>query len=71
MGCGGCMGARTQVVGAVRHGDIYGAVQGFRQAGQVIMEKVRGTYDESRYAGISQTPAVRATPYQRPPERST
>lgn len=69
MGCGGCMQARTTFVRAVRHGDIHGAVQGGRMAAQVIMEKARGTYDEARYSAW-QTPAVKATPYQRPPERS-
>lgn len=70
MGCGGCMGARTQVVRSAARADLQGVAQGVRMGAQVIMQKMRGTYDEARYTGTGQPPAVRATPYQRPPERS-
>lgn len=71
MGCGGCMQARAQFVTSARRYDIHGVAGGVRMAGRVIMEKIHGTYDESRYVGFGQQPAVKATPYQRPPERST
>lgn len=71
MACGGCLGARAQFVTSARRANPAGMVQGVRMAAQVFMEKARGTYDESRYVGFGQQPAVPAKPYQRPPERST
>jgi hypothetical protein len=62
------MGARYQVVQSARRYDMQGVRQGIKQAIQVNVDKVRGTYDESKYTNV-----VKATPYRRPDpiERST
>ena len=77
MACGGCMGAR-RMMGAgfrtMRAAPVRGlgqVAQGVRQAVQVNVEKVRGTYDESRYSQRPSPPVQKAAPYRRPINRST
>lgn len=74
MACGGCGGARRMVGAGMRamgagnvRGGLQNVVGGIRQAVRVNAEKIRGSYDDSRY----QDDAVNARPYRRPVERST
>jgi hypothetical protein len=67
MACGGCMGARRNLVTAVRQRNITGVVGAIRQAAQINIAKATGTYRETRF----ETPTVKATPYRRPPERTS
>lgn len=69
MACGGCMGARQNLVYAARTYNIRGAVQAIRTGVAINVDKARGVYDERKYT--SDGAAIKATPYKRPdPVRS-
>ena len=65
MACGGCMGARSQFVTSYRAGNYRGMASAVRQGIQINVDKARQMYRQS------QQPANKATPYRRPPERTT
>jgi len=64
MACGGCMQARAAFGTAYRAGSVRGMAGAVRQAIHVNVDKARQAYRQSQ-------PVQRATPYKRPPERTT
>jgi hypothetical protein len=69
MACGGCRQAARQLVTSARRLDMGGVVAAVRRGVAINVDKVRGTYDDSKYTTPAK-PATKATPYRRPPERT-
>lgn len=68
MPCLPCQQQRQQLYSAVRQGDLRGAAQAVTRGVAVATDKMRGVDVAKKYGS---TPIVKATPYRRPPERST
>jgi len=68
MACLPCGQQRQQVYSAVRQGDMRGAATAITRGVAMAVDKMRGVDIVAKYGN---TPVVKATPYRRPPERST
>lgn len=62
MACGGCAGARQQFFQSARRLNLAGVAGAMRDAYRVNVAKIQGNYHDQ--------PAIKATPYRRPPERT-
>lgn len=71
MPCAGCYGARTQLYGSARRGDVRGMAQAVSRAVAINYDKLRGVDVNAKYGNLYPN-ARPATPYRRPdaPERT-
>ena len=70
MSCGGCRQARQQFVQSARRFGIRGAASAVARGFAINVDKMRNVDTEAKY-GTGEQPTIKATPYKRPPERST
>jgi|GEM_PF-3557936 len=68
MPCGPCYQTRQQFVHSARRLDIRGAATAASRGFSIAVDKARGIDVETKYGNA---PTVKATPYKRPPDRST
>ena len=68
MPCLPCQQQRQQLYSAVRQGDLRGAAHAVTRGVAIASDKLRGVDVQAKYGNM---PTVKATPYRRPPERST
>ena len=67
MACGACRQTRQQLVQSARRFDIRGVASAAARGFSISVDKARGIDVDAKYGT---QPAVKATPYRRPPERS-
>lgn len=67
MPCGHCGQARQQLYGSARRLDMRGVVQAVRRGAAIAVDKARGVDLEAKYGPV----VPKATPYRRPPERTS
>ena len=68
MPCLPCQQQRQQFVTAARRFDLRGAAQAVTRGAAIATDKLRGVDVNAKYGT---QPVTKATPYRRPPERST
>jgi len=68
MPCLPCQQQRQQLYTAVRAADLRGAASAVTRGVAIAADKLRGVDVAAKYGTM---PSVKATPYRRPPERST
>jgi hypothetical protein len=68
MACGACYQTRQQFIQSARRFDIRGVASAAARGLAINVDKARGVDVEAKYG---QQPTVKATPYKRPPDRST
>ena len=69
MPCGPCQQTRQQLVVAARRFDLRGAASAITRGAAIATDKLRGVDVAAKYG--TGPPTIKATPYRRPPERST
>jgi len=70
MACGACRQTRVEFVQSARRLDIRGAARAAARGLAINVDKARGVDVDLKYSS-NQPPTVQATPYKRPPDRST
>jgi len=68
MPCGACYQTRQQFIQAARRFDIRSAAHAASRGFSIAVDKARGVDVDKKYGT---QPVIKATPYRRPPDRST